>query len=491
MKRLTLGIAVLMIGLGLAACATEPEAPATADVDQGKIPITSASEEAVRLYLEGRALGDGFHGPDAREKYSQAVALDDGFALAHLGLANTSPTAQEFFDSLGRAVTAAGGASDGERWMVLAQQAGSNGDPTAQGDYLRRLVEKYPSDERALNLLATYHFGRQEYAEAIARFTEATQVNPDYSTPYNLLGYAQRTLGNVAAAEEAFKKYIALLPDEPNPYDSYAELLMKLGRFEESIANYEKALARDEGFVASYVGIGNNQIFMGQSAEARATFQKLQEVARNDGQRRQSLFWAAASYLHEGEFDQALAELAKRYEIAAATDDKSTLSGDLNLMGNVLLEKGDPQGASAKFREAVEMIEQADVSDDVKEGTRRNHVYLEARAAVATGDLETATGKLEEYRQRAAVKSIPFELRRTHELAGVIALHRDDYDTALTELEQANQQDPRVLYLQALACQGKGDEEGTRQFASRAASFNQLNLNLAYVRARAQKLAAT
>ena len=45
-----------------------------------------------------------------------------------------------------------------------------------------------------------------------------------------------------ANAEKAFQKYIELIPKDPNPYDSYAELLLKMGRFEDSIAQYRKAL---------------------------------------------------------------------------------------------------------------------------------------------------------------------------------------------------------------------------------------------------------
>ena len=31
----------------------------------------------------------------------------------------------------------------------------------------------------------------------------------------------------VSPSEKAFEKYIELIPDDPNPYDSYAELLMQ------------------------------------------------------------------------------------------------------------------------------------------------------------------------------------------------------------------------------------------------------------------------
>ena len=135
------------------------------------------------------------------------------------------------------------------------------------------------------------------------------------------------------------------------------------------------------------------------------------------------------------------------------------------------------------------MIEQADVSDDVKDNTRRNHLYNEARVALRRDDLDDAAAKLDEYREAVAAKQIPFEVRRTHEIAGGLALHRGDGEAALAELAQANQQDPWVLYLQALACQHEGDEEGMKTFAAKTAGWNQLNLNLAFVKSKAEHMA--
>ncbi len=203
----------------LAACAGEPaqdqaEAPAAG---AAKIPITSTSSEAVDLYLQARDLGDRLKAPDARKLYQQAAELDADFALAHFGLANTSPSTLEFFDSLDRAAATAAGASDGERWMILAAQAAADGDPATQKGYLDQLADAYPADERVQNLLGNWHFGRQEYGETIKHFTQAIEIEPSYSTPYNLLGYAQRKVGDYDAAAAAFKKYVDLLPEEPNP----------------------------------------------------------------------------------------------------------------------------------------------------------------------------------------------------------------------------------------------------------------------------------
>ena len=61
-----------------------------------------------------------------------------------------------------------------------------------------------------------------------------------------------------------------MLPREPNPYDSYAELLLKVGRHDESIAMYRKALEADSHFVPSFVGIATNLMYSGRHQEALA-----------------------------------------------------------------------------------------------------------------------------------------------------------------------------------------------------------------------------
>ena len=42
---------------------------------------------------------------------------------------------------------------------------------------------------------------------------------------------------------------------------------MKMGRFDESIKAYEKALSIDPNFVNSYVGIGNDYLAMGKTEQ--------------------------------------------------------------------------------------------------------------------------------------------------------------------------------------------------------------------------------
>jgi hypothetical protein len=261
---------------------------------------------------------------------------------------------------------------------------------------------------------------------------------------------------------------------------------MKTGRFEESIKNYEKALSVDPNFVASYVGIGNDQIFMGKPADARKTFARLAAVARNDGEKRLALQWTAFSYVHEGATELALGEVQKMHAIAEAGKDLAAMAGDLNLMGDILLEAGQPDKALAKYQQQMEAIGRADVPAEVKEAIRRNGLFDEARVALQKKDLVAAKAKAATYGQQVAAKKIPFEMRQQHELLGRIALEEKSYAVAVAELEQASQQDPRVLYLLSVALQGKGDGTRARSVLTRAADFNGIANNYPFVRSKAK-----
>ena len=483
--RLTIpAICTLMLALAGAA----PVASAATGAATDKVPITTSSNEARELYLKGRDLAEKLRATDARRYYEQAVAKDAEFALAYVGLANTAGTTKQFIDAVTRAAALAGRVSEGERHMVLGLDAAMKGNAAEVLSHYTELVRLFPNDERAQTLLGNLYFGRQDYEAAVKAFVKATSINPAFSQPYNQLGYAYRFLDRLDDAETAFKKYVQLIPGDPNPHDSYAELLMKKGRFAESIAAYEKALSLDPNFVASHVGIGNNYLCEGRTDQARAAFARIAAVARTTGEKRLARFWTAASYVHDGATDKALDELRAGYALAGAERDSASMSGDLVQMGDVLREAGRLDEAAAKYAEAVKTIDQADVPQQVKEATRRNHVFETSRLAVARGDLAAARSQAAEYATQIEARKAPFELRQLHELRGLIALADHRPAEAVRELALANQQDPRILYVSAQALRESGDAKRAAVFAARAAKFNGLSFNYAYVRTKAARL---
>jgi tetratricopeptide (TPR) repeat protein len=493
LRRTLLAACAAALALGAAACGSKTEKAEAAPPAAAprEVPITTASAEARDLYLKGRDRVEKLKVTDGNALFRSAVEKDPGFALGWLGIAGSAATASEFFDALGKAVEAAPKASEGERHLILATEAGARSRPADQLEHLTKLVEAFPDDPRVHNQLGAYWFGTQDYDKAIGHYERAIALDPSFTTPYNQLGYAQRFLGRYDEAEKAFKKNIELIPDEANPYDSYAELLMKTGRFDESIVQYEKAIAIDPKFVSAYIGIAHDQAFQGKTEDALATLEKMRGVARNDGEVRQALFWESAVHLFAGKTADALRTIDTMRGIATKSGDLAAVSGDWQLEGNVLLEMGSPQKAVEPFRKAVETIEAASVPAEVKEATRRNALYDDARVALARGNVAAAKEKAAAYRSAAEAKGVPFEVRQAHEIAARIALHEGDAAGALRELGEASQQDPRVLYLTALASKKSGDAPKARDMAGKTASFNAENINYAFVRSKAREMLAT
>ncbi len=486
-------IAMVFLSLLVSSCANVEEGsrPTGETADSGKIPVTTASEEARKEFLLGRDKAERLLIQDSIQHFDKALSLDPNFALAALSRANASPTAKEFFDHLGKAVSLADKASKGERLLILGTEAGANGNQPKQKEHLEQLVATHPNDERAHFNLGGYYFGQQDYPKAIDHYKKATELAKNYSGAYNILGYAHRQNGDYASAEQAFKKYIELIPNDPNPYDSYAELLLKMGRFEESISQYRKALSIDSNFLASHFGIAADLLYAGKAEEAAAELQKINEKARSDGDRRTALFGLTVVHVDSGKMDQALAEMDKQYALAEKIGDVAQMSADLQTKGNILVEMGRYDEAKSLFERALKLVEGSNLSQEIKDNTALFHHYNLAKVAIGKKDLAAAKSEAQKFLSGAEAIKNSFQIKQGHELLGTIALEEKDYERAVAELQQANQQNPYDLYRLCQAYQGKGDAAQAKEACTKAAEFHSLpQLNYAFIRSKALKMGA-
>ncbi|HXZ33199.1 MAG TPA: tetratricopeptide repeat protein [Terriglobales bacterium] len=459
--------------------------------ENGKIPITTKSEDAKNEFLQGRDLFERLLAQDSLQHFDKALALDPDFASAELARANASPTIKEFLEHLNKAVSLADKASDGEKLMILANEAGSNGEVNKQKADLNNLVAAFPNDERAQFALGGYYFGQQEWAHAIEHNKKAIEIAPNYSPAYNILGYSYRQAGDYADAEQAFKKYIDLIPNDPNPYDSYAELLLKIGRFDESVAQYRKALSIDPKFNPSRFGLSADLTYMGKPDQAQTELQNMANLARNDGELRTALFGMAVLASDGGKFDQALQVMDKEYAVAEKKNDVMSMAGDLQAKGNIAAQMQDYDVAQQQFDRSFRIVQDSNLSQEIKDNSRRLHEFNLSAIALNKKDYSVAKAHCEEFRRGAQAGNNPLQLKQWHELAGRIALAEKDYDKAIAELIQANEQNPRNLYRLGEAYQGKGETAKAQEFFSQAANFNPLpQLNYAFIRAKAQRMVA-
>ena len=471
-------------------CSTRSSDAATAAAST-QMPITTASPDARELYVKGRGLAELLRTHDAHVVLQQAASKDSTFAMAEYNLALTSPTAKEFFAHLNKAVALVNSVSNGERLTILSLQAGANADPIKAQAYADSVVARFPQDERARFVLGNRYFAQQQYELAAGEYQQAVAINPNFSPAYNSLGYAYRAMGRKTDAEPVFKKYIDLVPNDPNPHDSYAELLMSMGRFDESIMEYGKALGIDPHFTGSYVGIAANQLFKGHHEVAIAETEKLYDSARDQNDRRVALFNQALAYVDERQMDKAVQRADSERVLDEAIGDTLNMSVDEQTTGNIQLAAGQVAAARRRYAHALALVVNSSLTTDIKDNATLADHFNQARVALALNDVATAHREAAAYLSGTEARSIDFQIKQAHELNGLIALAERHYDAALTELAKANQQNPAVLYDIALAYKGKGDATNAKSYAGQAADMHILpTLPYVLVRSKAQKMGA-
>lgn len=481
-------IAMLVLSTATWIACTKSGSDVAASSDGEKIPITTSSDEARKEFLTGRDLSERLLGQESLQHYDKALALDPEFASAELARANNSPTAKEFFEHQKKAVNLAAKASNGEKLLILANEAGANGVTEIQKEYLDQLVRAYPNDERAQFNLGNYYFGQQELDQALTHYKKAADLAPNYSQAYNILGYCYRQKSDYANSEQAFKKYIELIPNDPNPYDSYAELLLKMGRYDESIAQYRKALSIDSHFNPSRFGLSADYMYSGKPQEAAAELQTMADQARNDGELRTAFFGMAVAAADSGKLDQALAAMDKEFAVAEKKGDAAAMAADLQAKGNILEQMQKYDAAAKQFDRSLQLVEDSNLSPEIKNNATLLHHFNAAGIAIAKKDLAVAKAHADEFRKGAEATKNDAQLKQAHELAGRIALAEKDYGKAIAELEQANQQNPQNLYRLSQVYRAQGDAAKAQDYLKRAADFNSLPaLNYAFIRAKAQK----
>jgi len=462
------------------------------NADETKIPITTSSEEARADFIKGRDLFDKLRQQESLQHFESAIAKDQNFAMAYYYHAIANPTTKGFFEDLEKMTALTDKVSEGERLIILSLKAGSDGNQAKQEEHLKKLVELFPNDERAHELMGQFYFGQQKYQLAVDHLKKASEIAPDYSSSYNMMGYSYRNLGNYGDAEKSFLKYIELIPDDPNPYDSYAELLMKEGKYEASIEQYNKALNQNPNFIGSHIGIATNYTFLKKYDEARKQCDALFGMARDDGEKRTALFTKTVAYVNEGNTEMALQEMQKQYELAEKINDAGAMAGDLNTMGNILFDAGRYVDAKEKFDKALEMTLNSNLPAEVKENSKRLDLYNQGKILLANEKIADAKTKAKEFTEKAATAKNTFQIWLSHELNGMIALEEKDYNKAREEFMQANQQNPYTHYRIALTYVGTGNKEEAKKYFEMSKNFNALtNLNQAFVRNKAEKMLAT
>lgn len=445
----------------------------------GDMPLT-ASKEAAALFKQGLEKSENLEDPGTL--FDQAVQKDPNFAFGYLFAGQSN---LEVRQNLEKAVSLADQASPGEREWILAQQDQNNGNQAGQLAHLEKLLKLYPRDKRAHAQMGQYYRNIGDEPTALKHFSESIKIDKNYAPAYNNIGYSNMALGKYADAETAFKSYIKLIPNNPNPYDSYAEMLMQTGKYDESIKQYNMALAKDPTFILSYRGMGNDYAYKGDYAKARATYQILFDKATNDANRDQALSSTMNSYLAEGNIEKAMETNDRRIAIAEKAGDVQATLNLHNLAGLINVESGNFDAAAKHYEMAANLASDPSLSA-AQAGNRKFNAGLQrSRYLAARGQFDEARSELDGARSALATRNVNQE-RNLNQAAGYLELKQKNYAKASEFFAKANPNDPFVWYYRAAAFEGAGDAKSAAEQYRRIANWNQLDTtNYALVRSRA------
>ncbi len=464
-------------------------APSLATAQPKQLTVTTASPEALGLYQKALDYAENVESDSARPLLDQAIEKDPNFAMAYALRATTGDGFNVARQNREKALSLADAVSPGERHWIMAAQAQADGDVPKMKQHVGELVKLHP-DDRHVAYFAGNATRMVNDTEALTYFKRATTIDPKFAAPFNQIGYIQLRKGDFAGAEQALKQYIANRPDSANPYDSYAELLLRMGRYDESNVQYEKALAKSPGFAGSLMGIGHNNVFKGDYAKARESYKRLYDTGTAPD-KAASLYWTAVSFVHEGKQTEALAAFEQQREFALAEKLTPTAMNAHLDQAWLLSDSGKATEARAHIDKVAAMIGDAPFTDRQKANWRRQVLQAKALTAAQAKDFATAGSSMESAKA-ALTSDLPTAATENYESAmGVIDVLEGKYDAALPHLKRADPEDPYAMFYQAEAMRLSGDIGGAAKMYKKVATSNQNGLGYALVRSRAMKLSGT
>jgi serine/threonine protein kinase/TolB-like protein/tetratricopeptide (TPR) repeat protein len=328
---------------------TQVQSDITRDVSNGLRIRLSGSEqqhvgsagttnaEAYRLYLEGRQLWYG-RTPEGLKKsidlFQQAIAADPNYALAYTGLAETYTVAPAY--GIG----------------ITSKQARMVAD-----DATRKALQLDSSLAEAHTARAMALCQAWKWSEAEQEFQRALVLNPNSANTHYF--YAMEFLVSQNRLDQALvelRTAMSLDPLSPILNTNYASVLTMAHRYEESLAQFQRALLADPGFKPGHYKLSLLYATTGHFGEAVSEYQKYLPtpgsfppdakgyIAVTLASKEDSMSGVAVAYACAGDREKTLEYLEKAYSQA---DEELLLS--IRMPGFDFI-RGDPRYADLMRR---------------------------------------------------------------------------------------------------------------------------------------------
>ncbi|HLV88379.1 MAG TPA: tetratricopeptide repeat protein [Candidatus Sulfotelmatobacter sp.] len=298
----SMAFAVLTAVLSLSASMLAHRSKASASTS---MLVTTSSPKARALYEKGMADYENLYLERCNEEWRAAVAEDPNLALAWAWIAFNSGNPQEVGAARAKALALVPKVTAGEQLMVGWIAKVQEGNYIEGIALMNDMLAMYPKDKHLLYLAANWLMGENGNDQAERLLVKALAIDKNYPAALNDLAYVDARNRKFDRALAEMDRYVALLPKEPNPQDSYGELLRMAGSFDRSLDHYRMALKIDPDFVTSQLGLGDTYALMGNEEQARTEYDKAIRFAHNEADRLTYGMQRAMTWVRDGKYAEA------------------------------------------------------------------------------------------------------------------------------------------------------------------------------------------
>jgi tetratricopeptide (TPR) repeat protein len=435
----------------------------------GKMPVTAASEKARALYEKGMDDYEKLYLERCNDNWRAAVKEDPTLAMAWAWIAFNSRDTAEVTVAREKAKALLPKITPGEQlmvqWIVKVQEGDYLGGIAAMND----MLAMYPKDRRLLYLAGNWLMGENGNDQAQRMFEKALSIDKNDAAALNDLAYVYARSRKFPQAFAAMDRYTLMLPGEPNPNDSYGELLRMAGNFEGSLTHYRAALKIDPTFVTSQVGIADTLALMGNQAQARVEYDKAIAQAHNEADRIDYMMQKALTFVRDGN----LAEADKAFEEAAARAHAQGLDLQESQAHQRMAEYQTEDAAALHHLEAAEKALSCRQDLPVLDSNQQLARILRQRAvrAAHAGNTELADKSLKQLETMASTSRDLVIQSSYHGAAGALLVAQGKFDAAIPHLEE-DQDDPFSLQLLSKAYDESGASEKMHEVEARLRGTN-------------------
>jgi tetratricopeptide (TPR) repeat protein len=408
------------------------------------LPVTTSSAKARELYEKGIADYENLYLERCNDDWRAAVKEDPKLALAWAWIAFNSGNPQEVSDARAKAKALAPKLTPGEQlmvaWISKVQEGDFLGGITAMND----MLEMYPHDKHLLYLAGNWLMGENGNDQAQRFMEKALAIDKAYPAALNDLAYVDARNRKFDKAFAAMDRYVALLPKEPNPQDSYGELLRMSGNFEGSLLHYRAALKIDPDFVTSQLGLGDTYALMGNQEQARVEYDKAIRFAHTEADRLTYSMQKAMTFVRDGNYGEADKSLQEIAETAHAKEQDLQEAQALRQMAEYQTE----DNAALKHLKLAEesLSHRSTISASDRDEEMSRILRIRAVRAARAGNQPLADQSLHQLEALANGSRNRVIQSSYHGAAGALLMDQKKYEDAIAHLEE-DQDNPFTMEL--------------------------------------------